>query len=165
MEIWKDIKNYEGRYQVSDLGRIKSLKRKGCLKDRILKQFKDLKGYYRVELFKKNNPKRFVVYILVATALLNHTPCGFKKVVDHKDNNPLNNNLNNLQLTTQRHNCSKDKKGYTSKYVGVVWSKKAKKWQSQININSKLKYLGTYKNEYKAHLAYQNALKNIKGKE
>jgi ribosomal protein L15E len=71
-------------------------------------------------------------------AFLNHTPCGYKIVVDHIDNNiKTDNRLENLQLITQRENVSKDIKNTSSKYIGVCWHKKAKKWRSSIQINGK----------------------------
>jgi hypothetical protein len=99
----------------------------------------------------------FKAAVLVAMAFLNHKPCGHKLVVDHIDNNPLNDRLYNLQVITHRQNCSKDKKG-TSKYTGVTWEKRINKWKAHIRINSKLKYLGYFTDELKAANAYKKAL-------
>jgi len=118
MEIFKDIPGYEGIYQVSDLGRVKSLK---FNKEKILKPGVNNHGYYTVVLC-KGKRKTINVHQLVAMAFLNHEPCGYNGlIVDHKDNNPLNNRLSNLQLISQRENTSKDKKG-SSKYTGVSWN-------------------------------------------
>ncbi len=83
-----------------------------------------------------------------------------KIVVDHINNDPLNNKLYNLQLITQRENVSKDKKG-TSKYTGGSWSKTANKWTSNIRINGKIKHLGFYIKEKEAAQAYQKELTKI----
>lgn len=160
-EIWKDIPNYEGMYQISNLGRVKSLSNNNSKKEKILKQYIDKYNYYNISLNKKNIGSTLKVHKLIAMAFLNHTPCGYKEIVDHIDNNPLNNNVNNLQLITQRLNCSKDKKNKSSKYTGVYWSKRDKIWRSQISINGKLKNLGRFNTEIEAHEAYKNELKIV----
>ena len=136
-EIWKDIPEYEGLYQISKTGKIKSLKklveysnRSGFKKEKILKGGID-RGYTFVILSKDGKVKNFKIHQLMAITFLNHKPNGYKVVVDHIDNNTLNNNLENLQLITQRENTSKDKNNTTSKYSGVHKNKK-NKWIAQI---------------------------------
>lgn len=167
-EIWKDIPNYEGMYQVSNLGNVKSLKRyvKGKIENRLQKEnilSKRLVGdirnqYYAVTLCNNKDRKQIKVSVLVAMAFLNHTSNGYAGfTVDHIDNNPLNNNLTNLQVITKRENSSKDRKGI-SKYTGVTFNKKTNKWRSQIWINGKNKTLGSFDDELEAHRAYQKEL-------
>ena len=164
-EIWKDIPGYEGKYQVSNLGRVKSINRVIMRKDgisrtiseRIRKQRIDNRGYYRVTLH--HMPKQ--VHQLVAMAFLNHKPNGHKLVVDHINNNGIDNRAENLQIVTQRYNSSKDKKGGSSRYVGVHIDKSKNKWRAQIVINSKVVHIGYYTNDYDAHIAYQNRLNKI----
>ena len=98
---------------------------------------------------------------MVSIAFLNHKPCGYKLVVDHIDNNPSNNNVNNLQIITHRENCSKDKRNGTSKYVGVSWSKGMKKWTVNIAFKGKIKHLGYFEDELEASEKYNNFLKTI----
>ena len=98
MEIWRDIPGYEGLYQVSNLGNVKSAYLKGKLK----KQRLNPNGYFGVNLSKDGKGKNANVHSLVAQAFLNHKPCGFKIVVDHIDDNRKNNKLSNLRLTNQR---------------------------------------------------------------
>lgn len=155
-EIWKKLPSKYGVYEVSNLGRVKSLKRGG---ERILKQMRDTNGYPMVALY-GDIRKNFSVHKLVAMMFLDHSPCGMSEIIDHIDNDRLNNNVSNLQITNNRHNCSKDAGG-TSKYTGVSWSNERKKWQCGININGKRKSLGRFKCEYEAHLAYQDALNNL----
>jgi hypothetical protein len=69
--------------------------------------------------------------------------------------------LYNLQIITQRENTHKIQGSYTSRYKGVSLCKKTGKWTSMIFYNKKHKYLGSFINEYDAHLAYQNKLKEI----
>lgn len=169
-EIFKDIPNYEGKYQVSNLGNVKSLKRRvkywrggyKVIKEKILKPQKDFHGYYHVNLSKDSKTKVKKIHQLVAIAFLGHKPNGHKLVINHKDLNKLNNNVDNLEVVTNRENSNKKHLPSSSKYTGVSWDKEKKKWTAQIWINGKLKRLGRYKNEYNAHLAYQNALSKLK---
>ncbi len=111
MEIWKDIKDYEGLYQVSNLGNVKSIKR-SCnqryglrqVKERILKTGKTKKGYLIVALRKDQITKTHAVHLLVANAFIpnaNNYP-----QINHKDENKENNNVNNLEWCTNKYNCN-----------------------------------------------------------
>ncbi len=167
-EIFKDIPNYEGVYQVSNKGNVRSLDRNVHYKNGVVGRYKgkDLKplindGYLKVTLCKGGKLKSHCIHTLVTMTFLNHIPNGHNIVIDHIDNNPLNNNLTNLQLITQRENCSKDKKGYSSKYVGVCWDSSKSKWKAQIIINGKNKHIGNFSNEIDAHNAYQNKLSTL----
>jgi len=164
-EIYKDIPNYEGLYQVSNLGNVKSLARVSSmgrnLKEKILTPINSTGGYTVFNLCRLCKRSQFYTHKLVAMAFLNHIPDGYNSVVDHIDNNPKNNNLNNLQIISARENSSKDRKVGTSKYTGVYWKKASKKWCSQIYINGKFTYLGLFDCEIEAHEAYQNKLKEI----
>lgn len=163
MEEFRDIKGYEGLYQVSNLGRVKSLSRKGSVSERILKVSTDSQGYKRVKLSKEGIVKCYGVHQLLAIAFLGHEPNSYEGlIVDHIDNNPLNNNLENLQLISHRENCSKDKNNKTSKYTGVCWDRYNKKWLSQITIKGKTKKLGRFTCELEASKKYQEELGKLK---
>lgn len=156
-EIFKDIPSYEGVYQVSNLGRVKSF----IGREKFLKPINKGGGYMRVVLKKK----KFYVHRLVANVFLNYNFDNNDYVIDHIDNNPSNNRLDNLQLITHRENCSKDKVGYTSKYVGVSWDDNNKKYHANIYFNGKTKWLGMFNCEKKAAQHYKKALNCIeKGK-
>lgn len=156
-EIWKTIEGFED-YQVSNFGRVKSLKRG---KESIIKPSINNHGYYHIGLCGIGKRKTIDVHKLVAIAFLNHKPCGFRLVVNHKDFNRLNNHVNNLEIVTTRENTNLIHKKHSSKYTGVSWHKSNKMWTAYIFVNKKLKHLGSYTNEYDAHLAYQKALKEI----
>jgi len=172
-EIWKAVPNYENYYEVSSIGRVKSLDRfinnrydtisLRCGK--ILKFGTNKKGYYSVTLNALNKRKTFTVHKLVAMAFLNHKPCGMKIIVDHINNNKKDNRLCNLQLTNNRYNASKDRNGHSSSYVGVFASKTEGKWVSQIRIRDKRIHLGTFNNEIDASIAYKHKLKEIYDKD
>ena len=170
-EEFRSVPGYEGLYEVSNFSTVKSLEREylingkhpGTIKEKILKP--TLIGsigmqYYKVALHKNSKSKTIKIHVLVAMAFLGHVPDGTQKiVVDHIDNNQLNNHVSNLQLISQRENLSKDKKNGTSQYTGVSWQKSKNKWVSQIKINGKIKNLGYFTSEEEAAEAYQNALK------
>ena len=160
-EIWKDIDGYEGLYQVSKLGRVKSLARidslRRCVKERILKPGLSSSRYLSVVLFGYQK-KAYLVHQLVAIAFLDHKPCGHKLVVDHKDFDRTNNKLSNLRLITVRENTNQKHVKSTSEYVGVSRCKTTKKWNAFIFINGKNKNLGSFMDELDASNAYKNKL-------
>lgn len=156
-EVFKDIPNYNGIYQVSNFGNVKSLMYSS---ERILKSYVQQSGYLKVNLFKNKKSKSFEIHQLVAMAFLNHKPNYFEKVVDHKNGIRSDNNLENLQIITQRENSSKDKKGF-SKYVGVYLNKTKKRWAAYIRINGNKVFLGLFIDEKEAGKMYDKALENI----
>ena len=155
MENWKDIKGYEGFYQVSNLGRVKSLRY-----GNILKNHTSNNGYMVVNLSANTRRAKKMVHTLVAESFLNHKSTR-EKVVDHINNIKTDNNLSNLQIISHRENCSKDKKGYLSKYVGVGYNKINNKWVSMISIDSKSTFLGSFDSELRASIAYNFALTQL----
>jgi len=167
IEIWKDIPNYEGYYQASNLGNIRSLDRVSAKGNRSLKgrtmKLHTNKRKYKSTVLSKDGQRTFEAHVLVAMTFLGHVQSGTTAglVVDHIDNNSLNNRADNLQLTTQRKNATKDKKGYTSDYVGVSFVNRTKRWQSSIRHKGKGIYLGTFRDELSAHKVYQAALERV----
>lgn len=103
-EIWKDIEGYEGRYMVSNLGRVKSMKYRHHNKVEILKE--DFKfGYKRVCLFNKDGKrKRMRVHRIVAKAFVPN-PNNYS-IINHKDENKENNRADNLEWCTQKYNIN-----------------------------------------------------------
>ena len=118
-------------------------------------------GYCLVSLYNKNKCKTISVHQLVAMTFLNHTPCGHKLVVDHINDNKLDNRLENLQLISNRENACRTQGSYSSKYKGVTWDKESKKWRARIDLNGKTIHLGRFNCELAASLAYQTKLKEI----
>lgn len=106
-EIWKDVPNYEGRYQISNQGRLKSLGNNKQRKEKIIKAG-IVKGYHSCVLCVKNKKKTFYIHQLVAMAFLNFKPSGHKYEVDHINNIKSDNRLDNLQILTHRDNTFKN---------------------------------------------------------
>lgn len=121
-EMWKDIIGYEGLYQISNYGNVKSLEKKvmnRTNKERILKIFDNGNGYYQVVLQKNKKKKSYKVHRLVAEAFIsnpNNLPC-----VNHKDCNRKNNKFENLEWCTVDYNVK-----YASKN-SVDYQKRRKK--------------------------------------
>lgn len=157
-EIWNDITGYEGLYQINYWGEIKSLIFWRGSSERILSDRFNKKGYKTVILYKDGIGKSFSIHQLMAIEYLNHKPSKMKLVVDHIDNIKTNNFISNIQIITNRLNISKDVKNKSSKYTGVSFDKKNKKWRSSITINKKQINLGRFNTEIEAYNAYLNKL-------
>lgn len=110
IELWRDIRGYEGIYQVSNLGRVKSLNHIIILKNgkqrlsrgKILKLEKSQFGYLRAQLVVANHHKKVAVHRLVAQAFLPN-PFHFTQV-NHRDENKENNNFFNLEWCSRKYN-------------------------------------------------------------
>lgn len=172
-EIWFVIPNTNNIYEASNLSRIRSIDRyvvdkkgrrkyvKGTMLKQHLAESNNGRYYYNVCICIKNKKKTKTVHSLIFSAFNGFCPT--KKsgmVVDHKDNNSLNNNIENLQFITNRENNYKDRKG-TSKYPGVFFRTDSNKWQSAIGINGKQYKILCSNDELIAKKAYEIALENI----
>lgn len=128
-EIWKDIKGYEGHYQVSNLGRVKSLARivvtyhgkKQPINERILKIKIHKQGYLEVNLHSKGKYKTYKVHRLVAIAFIPN-PYGLLEI-NHKDENKSNNMVDNLEWCTSSYNANygtRNKRSALSKSKKII---------------------------------------------
>lgn len=133
VEIWKDISGYEGLYQVSNHGRVKSIKRIVYRKDgksrvqdeRIVRASKNSNGYFVVSLYKGNEREMFRIHRLVAINFVDGWVDGY--VVNHIDTDKSNNNSSNLQWCTS---------SYNNRHALVTGTKKVEK--GSLCKNSKL---------------------------
>lgn len=115
-EIWKDIPGYEGKYQASTYGRIKSLNYKRSGKEKILKTFINNSGYLILNL----NNKTWLVHRLTALTFIEN-PKNYS-IINHKDENKLNNKVENLEWTTSKYNANygkRNKKVSLSRYKPI----------------------------------------------
>lgn len=155
MEIWKSIPGYEGYYEVSDQGRVRSLNRrvnckggtrlvKGAIKELQL----NYKGYQIVSLSKQQKMHTFTVHQLVAWCFISKFKKGME--INHIDGNKLNNRLTNLELSNPSHNqihavnLGLIRKRSKSKYRNVSYIKNAsptaKHWAASIRYAGKSSY-------------------------
>ena len=121
-EIWKPVRNYEGLYEglyeVSNTGKVKSLNYRKTGKERILKTYDNGHGYLFVVLSKDGNREQPLVHVLVATAFIEN-PDNLPEV-NHKDENKYNNCMDNLEWCSHSYNNTYNDK---AKKVGKKLSK------------------------------------------
>ena len=167
-EEFKDIPDFIGLYEISNFGYVKSMDRlipfKNTFKHILEKELKPglRSGYEFVTLSKNGIKTPMSIHILVAICFLGHIPNGRISIIDHKDENKLNNRLDNLQITTVRKNTNKSLTFKNNKRAGVTWNKKCKKWRTRISIKGKSIHLGMFNTKLEASNAYKNKLKTIK---
>lgn len=112
MEQWRDIEGYEGLYQVSNEGRVRSLDKivsskcgsKSLRKGKIMKPHIADNGYLRVILQNNGVIKNYPLHYLVIKTFIGEKPEGMQ--INHKDENKLNNSVENLEYCTPKYNCN-----------------------------------------------------------
>ena len=162
-EVWCPIKGFEGLYEVSDQGRVRSLK---FGKERILKPVRTPKGYLQVSLYKNGKMKPIRIHRLVAQTFIPN-PDNLPEV-NHKDENKENNSVHNLEWCDSKYNnnygtrtdrCSKPVLQFTKSGEFV------KEWKSAMDVERNLGYFhnnisycctGRYKSAYGFIWKYKN---------
>lgn len=162
IEIWKDILGYEGLYQVSDLGRVRSLDRivprkkgnfpkKGC----IFKTVLNGNGYPQVILSKNGKLTNCRVHSLVVWVFLGWKANKTCKngVINHIDFNKTNNKLSNLEVISKRENSINYKD-----VVGGYFCKSRKKWICQLRLTPKIRTIGKFDKKEECTSFYNKAV-------
>lgn len=144
-EEWRQIQKFGDGYFVSNKGRVKNTNFKRTGDERILTPAEDAHGYYEVKRGKIHGK----VHRLVLEAFIGKS----ELPVNHKDFNPKNNYLENLEYVTQRENVThsvlKDKT-----FFGCCWDKYWNKWTAHIRIKGRSCYIGRFDSEEEASNAY-----------
>lgn len=157
MEIWKDVVGYENVYEVSDLGRVRSLSYNKTGKVKLFSPCMRM-GYPSVSLSKNGKKKHKTIHSLVVESFIDSDYKIKGLIVNHKNFKRDDNRLTNLEVITNRENTNLKHIEHSSKYTGVCWNKRENKWESRITFNGSQKYLGKFKSEDEASLYYEEAL-------
>lgn len=159
-EIWKDIRGFEGYYQVSNLGNVKSLDRiivrsnnsKYTSKGKMSNPVKHKDGYHRVNLRKEGVHIRLVHRVVMESFI------GTSKLqVNHVDGNKSNNNLLNLEYVTHLENMNHASTVLKGKKRYGVRSTPSGKWRADIRVGHLRKSLGTFSNKEEAYKKFYEA--------
>ena len=144
-EIWKPVVGYEGIYEVSNLGRIKSIPRNGTANfERILKPSKSNVGYFHLSFSKNNTIQTKNIHVVSKKGI----------VVDHIDNNKTNNKLDNLRILSHRENIIRGNRSNTK-------NNNIYKVKDKYRVIVLSKHIGYYNTIEDAINSRDNALKNI----
>lgn len=151
VEVYKTLTEFGSKYAVSDLGNVKNVNTGYVKSINPNKQ-----GYIVANLIWDGNSKFIPVHKLVAMAFLGHKPNGMGEVVDHINNIPNDNRLENLQIVSNRENCTKDKDS-----PGATFIKSSGKWRARVYVDGASKHIGVYPSKEEALEAYNEELKNL----
>jgi hypothetical protein len=159
IEMWNDIKGYEGLYQISNFGNVMNVKTLRILKYTIdkdrCKRTIDKDRCKRIILSRSGKVKKFFIHRLIA---INFTPNDRNKpFVDHIDNDTANNKISNLRWCTREENQKNRSMSInnTSGIKGVNFNKQSNKWHARIQINGNNIHLGYFMNIEDAKQARQ----------
>lgn len=160
-EIWKDIPDTNGLYQVSSIGRIRSYNHKEGRQPnpKIMKTSCDTKGYPLYKICQNGKGMTKKIHRLVAKVFIDDTKPHL--MVNHKDGNKKNNKVDNLEWVSSRENKTHGMrmKQKSSTYPGVSFDKSRSKWNASLFFNSKHMYVGRFNAELDAYIAVVNKSK------
>lgn len=171
----RPIPGWEGMYSATSDGQIISEERtvkcplwERTQKEKTLKPVYNKKtGYFTVQLCRNNTAKRYYVHRLVGSAFHLIDFNNPKQQIDHVDNNPRNNHLDNLRAATSSENMAWGPKSTnsnnTSGFRGVCLDRRNKKWHARIMVNRKSKHLGYFEEKLDAARAYDEAARELFG--
>ena len=171
-EEWRPVtfEDYSHLYHVSNLGRVKSLRRLKSKMGGIMSASPTTCGYPSLTLRNNGKTKHVSVHILVARAFIGDPSPGME--VDHIDQDKTNNTATNLRYVTHRQNqnnhpairAKSKRKNFSSKYVGVFWFTAREKWGAAIQVCGKRHFLGLFEKEQEAADAYAQKAKELRSK-
>lgn len=156
-EVWKDIPNYEGLYQISNLGRVKSLPRKWSPKETILKAEGKSEEYLHVSLWK--NRVSYHLYIHKCVAQLFVPNPNNYTYINHKDENKRNNTYSNLEWCTFEYNMNY---GTRNERIGSKLTNRKDKSKPVLQKDLNGNIISEYKSLSEAHRVTGFSLMGIK---
>ncbi len=161
-EIWKSIPGYEGMYEVSDKGNVRSIERLVTTREGIKQKYSGFllkpeltaNGYHRVTLSKNNKTNRMSVHRIVLAAFVGQDDC----CVDHINEDKVDNRLSNLRYCSMRQNAvwGKYKTKKNSSLYGVTRTR-YNTYRARIIVNRRRLHLGQFSDELEAAIAYKIA--------
>lgn len=164
IEIFKDIEGYEGLYQISNYGSVKSLGNGKTRKEKVLKPTKNKDGYLRVGLCKQGKRKMYLVHRLVTSAFIEN-PNNYEQI-NHRDEQKTNNHVTNLEWCTRSYNINygtRTERATASLSKQVMCIETGVVYSSTMEVERQLGYFQTYiasvcngknKTAYKFHWKY-----------
>lgn len=135
-EIWRDVPGYEGKYQVSNLGRVKSLSYRRSNKEVILKPISNGTGYLQITFCKNGKTERQYVHRLVAEAFIPN-PGGLPEV-NHKSEVKTENQVWNLEWCTRKYNATFSHTRGRSIQQYSLSGEPVQKWSSALSVEKEL---------------------------
>jgi len=159
-EIWRPVYEWEDRYEVSNLGRIRSIWRQG---PPILRKlcYNTARRCVQFQARKKGRVKNLYVHRCVYIAFVGNISKG--RTIDHIDGDPKNNNVNNLRCCSQAENVRNRRMRNGKMYKGVFFHKNDKKWEAQVGIDGKTHQAYRGDCPHEAARAYNEAAKKYHG--
>jgi hypothetical protein len=176
LEEWRDIKGYEGEYQISNIGRYRSLDRvieysNGNLvkyKGKILSPFTKKNGYLQATLNRKSENKKFYIHRLVAIAFIPNDDPINKRTINHIDENKQNNDVSNLEWATYsqnlRHNDLHLRKKLNTDFVEMGKKRKIPIIATNVETGETIYFKGAIDAEREMGFSHQHVSKVCKGK-
>lgn len=134
-EQWRDIEGYEGVYQVSDLGRVRSLK---FGKTRVLKAYENRYGYWKVFLWKDGKRQNIYVHRLVAQAFIKNENL-LNTEINHRDENKENNRASNLEWCDRSYNVTYNGLRYRRRHPNYRRNAIKDLYNPELSINENIK--------------------------
>lgn len=151
-EVWKEVDGFDGVYEISNYGRVKSSNYGGLIRKPRVQQ----NGYETVRLWRDGKARFYLIHRLVFSHFVGELDKNL--VIDHIDGNKVNNHVTNLQQITSRENTNKAVSNKLLK--GVKQINKGSGYTSALNIGHKRYYLGHFKTVEEANAAYNDARLN-----
>ena len=145
---WKKIDGFDN-YSVNEKGEVRNDERGNILKWK-------LDNYYRVRIWKNGKVTSYTIHRLIAIYFIPN-PNNYS-FIDHINNDPLDNSIDNLRWcsSSQNNRNRKKKEGTSSHFIGVYYNKSRKKWRANVRLNGEKKHIGHFETEIEAAEAYND---------
>jgi len=156
-EEWREVAGYDGRYWVSNLGRIKNMNQRHTGLESLMPPHRNKDGYYTIHLRPKNHKLAVLIWVT-----FNGEYDRKKNQVNHKDLDKSNNRLDNLECIYVRENqCHSQQKIHNKTMMGCYFDNNKRKWIALISEGGKQRYLGAFSTQEEGHDRYLQEVEKI----